>query len=114
MRVLFNGASTLRAKTGVGHTTINLHRALTAASPTDQFWLYPGKIARNLAKRLLKQPIRHSGSVTPPKPAKKDFISEMALRAARLGYAAHFHTIARLGRFDLYHEPNLIPFDTRL
>ena len=25
-------------------------------------------------------------------------------------YAAHFHAVARLGRFDLYHEPNLVPF----
>jgi alpha-1,3-rhamnosyl/mannosyltransferase len=38
----------------------------------------------------------------------------MALRLARSAYAAHFHSIARLGRFDLYHEPNLVPFRVQL
>jgi alpha-1,3-rhamnosyl/mannosyltransferase len=36
------------------------------------------------------------------------------MRTARLGYAAHFHLASRLGRFDLYHEPNLVPFATAL
>ena len=46
MRVLFNGASAIRPKTGVGHTTANLHRALAAAFPDDTFWLYPGERVR--------------------------------------------------------------------
>jgi alpha-1,3-rhamnosyl/mannosyltransferase len=36
------------------------------------------------------------------------------LNTAQLGYAAHFHALARLGRFDLYHEPNLVPFGVSL
>ena len=31
MRILFNGASAIRPKTGVGHTTMNLH--LRAVQP---------------------------------------------------------------------------------
>lgn len=114
MRVLFNGASTIRPKTGVGHTTINLHRALTAVSPTDRFWLYPGDGVRKLASQFLKPASRRTGSVSPPKPSSKPLFKRLVLDSARFGYAAHFHTVARFGQFDLYHEPNLVPFSTRL
>lgn len=110
MRVLFNGASAIRPKTGVGHTTANLHRALTELSPQDSFWLYPGARARGLAARLFKQAARPTRSVTPPMPTASSPLRRAAFRLARSVYAAHFHAISRLGRFDLYHEPNLVPF----
>jgi glycosyltransferase involved in cell wall biosynthesis len=112
MRVLFNGASAIRPKTGVGHTTANLHRALVAEFPRDAFWLYPGDRARRFAARFFKPSARSSGS--PPKPRLPSLPKRLALRAARLGYAAHFHAVARVGRFDLYHEPNLVPFGVPL
>jgi glycosyltransferase involved in cell wall biosynthesis len=114
MRVLFNGTSTIRQKSGVGHTTNNLHRALTAISPSDEFWLYPGGTVRTLASLFLKPGSRPTKSVAPPKPAAKGYFKRLALNTARLGYAAHFHSLARLGRFDLYHEPNLVPFGVSL
>lgn len=110
MRVLFNGASAIRPKTGVGHTTANLHRALIHRAPNDTFWSYPGERTRRVAGRLLKPAARPAGSTAPPKAAESSFLKRLALRLAQSGYAAHFHTIARLGRFDLYHEPNLVPF----
>lgn len=114
MRVLFNGASAIRPKTGVGHTTANLHHALVRAAPDDTFWLYPGERARRAAARVFKPPVRATGSVSPPKPASPSFAKRLALRTARTLYAAHFHTVARLGRFDLYHEPNLVPFQVSI
>lgn len=113
MRVLFNGTSTIRPKSGVGHTTLNLHRALTAISAGDDIWLYPGPAIRRLASRFLKPAPRPLGPVSPPKSASGLF-NRLALRSARLAYAAHFHAAARLGQFDLYHEPNLVPFDVGL
>ncbi len=110
MRVLFNGTSAIRPKTGVGHTTANLHRALVRIAPTDTFWLYPGERARRLATRFFKPPARPTGSVSPPKPANLSLPKRFAVRTARMAYAAHFHAAARVGRFDLYHEPNLVPF----
>jgi glycosyltransferase involved in cell wall biosynthesis len=110
MRVLFNGASAIRPKTGVGHTTANLHRALAAECPRDTFWLYPGERVRRLAARFFRPPARVAGAGSPPKPRPASLPKRLALRAARLGYASHFHAVARLGRFDLYHEPNLVPF----
>lgn len=109
MRVLFNGVTAIRPKTGVGHTTANLHRALTAGFPGHDFWLYPGEWARRVAGRLFR-PGRGGGS--PPGPPSP--LNRLAVWAARAGYAAHFRAAARLGRFDLYHEPNLVPFRTAL
>src|SRR5262249_21374562 len=65
---------------------------------------------RELAARFFKPPRRPTGSISPPKPARPSLPKRLALRAARLAYATHFHAAARLGRFDLYHEPNLVPF----
>ena len=110
MRVLFNGASAIRPKSGVGHTTANLHRALVRVAPEHAFWLYPGDRLRGLAMRFFKPPARPTGSISPPRPAQSSLPKRLALRAARLAYALHLHAAARLGRFDLYHEPNLVPF----
>ena len=114
MRVLFNGASAIRPKSGVGHTTVQLHSALTEVSSADLFWLYPGSTIRSLVSRTQKNTRPATGSISPPKPAPPRFIKRLALRAARMGYAAHFRLIARSSQFDLYHEPNLIPFQVQL
>jgi glycosyltransferase involved in cell wall biosynthesis len=106
MRVLFNGASTIRSRTGVGQTTLHLHVALAARSPGDRFWLYPGDFLRARAGRFLA-PRRPGSAGTSDRPG---WLRSAALSAARHGYAAHFNAVARLGRFDLYHEPNLVPF----
>src|SRR5580698_1635113 len=90
MRVLFNGASTVRPKTGVGHTTIHLHRALTTLSPGDEFWLYPGEKIRGVAGRYTNDARQPKGSISPPKPRGASLIKRLVLNAARLGYAAHF------------------------
>jgi glycosyltransferase involved in cell wall biosynthesis len=110
MRVLFNGASAIRPKTGVGHTTAQLHHALVAAFPHDSFWLYPGDRIRRTVARVFKPSAQHLGGNSPPKPKPPSLVKRLCLRAARTGYEAHFHVAARFGRFDLYHEPNLVPF----
>jgi alpha-1,3-rhamnosyl/mannosyltransferase len=113
MRVLFNGASAIRPKTGVGHTTANLHRALAALFPDDAFWLYPGDRVRRLAATFFHPPAR-CGVATPPRSRQPAVLRRLATSAARCGYAIHFHAVARTGRFDLYHEPNLVPFRVAL
>ena len=55
MRVLINGVCTLKPKTGVGHTTAELHRAL-ARLYGERFWLYPGATITRVARRVLKTP----------------------------------------------------------
>src|SRR5262249_41148535 len=54
MRVVINGVSVLKPKTGVGHTTAHLHRALTESQPADSFWLYPGETLGWVARRVFR------------------------------------------------------------
>jgi alpha-1,3-rhamnosyl/mannosyltransferase len=107
---LFNGVTLLKPKTGIAHAAANLHAALGAGYPADTFWLYPGARAAGFARRFFKP----KGGPPPAPGAKPGRLKQLAKRAAgaaaKFGYAAHFHTAARLGRFDLYHEPNFVPF----
>lgn len=114
MRVLFNGVTTLKPKTGIAHAAANLHAALAAAFPADTFWLYPGDRATRAARRFFKPSKQNSAPASVrPNPLKR-LAKSAAGAVAKLGYAAHFHAAARTGRFDLYHEPNFVPFRTRL
>jgi alpha-1,3-rhamnosyl/mannosyltransferase len=113
VRVLFNGVTLLKPKTGIAHAAANLHAALAAGHPSDCFWLYPGQAAARLAGRLFKPKNGPPGA--PKKPsALEQLAKRTAGAAAKLGYAAHVQATARLGRFDLYHEPNFVPFRTGL
>jgi alpha-1,3-rhamnosyl/mannosyltransferase len=113
VRVLFNGITTLKPKTGIAHAAANLHAALAAGFPADRFWLYPGARVAGAARRFFR-PAGGAG----PAARKPDGLKALARRAAgaaaKLGYAAHFALAARTGRFDLYHEPNFVPFRTGL
>lgn len=114
MRVLFNGVTLLKPKTGIAHAAANVHSALVANYRADEFWLYPGSRVANLAGRFFK-PSNKPPAASPGKPNPLKRLAKRAAGAvAKLGYAAHFQTVARLGHFDLYHEPNFVPFRTGL
>ena len=107
MRVLMNGVSALKPKTGVGHTTAHLHRALEAIRPADRFWLYPGDTVAALVRRALRRP--------PAKPRAARSGNPSALtELAKATYRLHLRLAARWGNFDLYHEPNFVPIRTHL
>lgn len=114
MRVLFNGVTTLKPKTGIAHAAANLHAALVSTFPADSFWLYPGEQLTRAAQRFFRPagaPAGRSGGGTNP---LKRLAKRAAGAVAKAGYAAHFQWTARAGRFDLYHEPNFVPFRTGL
>ena len=114
MRVLFNGVTLLKPKTGIAHAAANVHSALVANYPADTFWLYPGSRPAHFAARFFK-PSNKPPAAAPGKPNRLKQLAKRAVGAvAKFGYAAHFQTVARLGRFDLYHEPNFVPFRTGL
>lgn len=112
MRVILNGVSALKPKTGVGHTTANLYRALTGLATSDSFWLYPGETLGGLARRMLHRP-KPSGP-RPPQPGGAPRWKTRLTELAKAAYRGHFRTAARWGGFDLYHEPNFIPVRTHL
>jgi len=118
MRVLINGACLFRPRTGVGHTTANLHRTLEATFPDDTFWLYPGGLVGGVASRVMRGPTfrssrtatiedRGSGSI-------RGLVGTVVRQAARSVYRSHLQTSARWGQFDLYHEPNFVAVKTNL
>jgi alpha-1,3-rhamnosyl/mannosyltransferase len=108
MRVILNGVSALKPKTGVGHTTANLHRALAGLGTGDSFWLYPGAMASRVAARLLKG--KRGSGAGGQRPSWRGRLVELAKAA----YREHFRAAARWGDFDLYHEPNFVPFRMHL
>jgi len=108
MRVLFNGASALRRRTGVGHTAWYLYRALVRQAPQEQFWLYPGLWwHRRFSTHSPSNPSSQRGQV---RSSGHQWLRQAGRQLARWCYSTHFHLIARLRHFDLYHEPNLVPF----
>jgi glycosyltransferase involved in cell wall biosynthesis len=109
VRVIVNGVSALKPKTGVGHTTVYLHRALCERSPGDSFWLYPGDALGAVGRRLLQ---KKTGSAQPAR--KSPGFRAPLTGLAKAAYRMHFRAAAQWGRFDLYHEPNFIPLRTHL
>ena len=73
VRVLFNGVTLLKPKTGIAHAAANLHASLQTHFPSDTFWLYPGERVARFARRLLQiagQAIRGAaGQHSPRSPA---------------------------------------------
>jgi alpha-1,3-rhamnosyl/mannosyltransferase len=127
MRVLMNGVSALKPRTGVGHTTAHLHRALAGLGTRDEFWLYPGSVIGGLARRLLMSRRRAPSSPerqrqvgqsqvaeAPGSPRERNRWGAPLKALAKAAYRVHLQTVARWGRFDLYHEPNFVPFRTHL
>jgi alpha-1,3-rhamnosyl/mannosyltransferase len=110
MRVILNGVSALKPKTGVGHTTANLYRALGELPGDDAFWLYPGEKLGHLVRRFVGRPRTTSAGRKGSSPGRKSRFIDLAKAAYRM----HFQTGARWGNFDLYHEPNFVPFRTHL
>lgn len=103
MRVVFNGLSALKPKTGVGHHVVELATALESSHP-GAVWTYPG--------RYWPTPRGGSGGGTPSRLAG---VVKAALKSAgRAALQVHFATATRQSRFDLYHEPNFLPFVSHL
>jgi alpha-1,3-rhamnosyl/mannosyltransferase len=113
MRVVLNGLAALKPKTGVGHHVADLFAAL-AADPADHVTLYPGEFLGNAAKAI--RPAKGGGG--PPAPAQPRPVREWLARTAKSAAVAasrlHFAGFTRAFRFDLYHEPNFVPFPSRL
>lgn len=110
MRVLFNGVSALRRRTGVGHTSWQLYRALVELAPADQIWFYPGPFWHRCVGNNRKPTRTSKDDSIRWTTSLRHWLLRRSMPAIRVAYACHFHLLARLARFDLYHEPNLVPF----
>ncbi len=106
MRVVMNGLAALKPKTGVGHYVARLHAALG-----DSVALYPGEPASRIVHQIQRRlPAPSKGK---PGDDRRRALSELKTLAKHLGKTAvgiHFALHCRAAGYDLYHEPNFIPF----
>ena len=114
MRIVFNLLTTLKPKTGVGQYAARLFAALadqlppaesaTASRPAG----WPALFAASPAGSEWRSPAGHDA------PAEScAMIRQRGLISAwpsDSGIALAFRAACRRGQFDLYHEPNFIPF----
>jgi alpha-1,3-rhamnosyl/mannosyltransferase len=115
MRVLINGLAAAGARTGVGHYTAELVRALpTVASAGDEAVCFQPDWARQLKHgwawlRSWMAPARATQVVAgPPRVTFRSRLLDLAKQAGLRLYRQRFTAKARSG-FDLYHEPNFLP-----
>ncbi|HET6572063.1 MAG TPA: glycosyltransferase family 1 protein [Fimbriiglobus sp.] len=111
MKVVINGLAALKPKTGVGHHVANLSAALAAVHPDDTFTLYPGRRMAGLVRRLNRPTTASSHQTTAGLVSRGlGFAKATAKAASRFHFAAY----TRIYGFDLYHEPNFVPFPSAL
>jgi alpha-1,3-rhamnosyl/mannosyltransferase len=116
MRVLMNGLSMSGAKTGIGHYTAELYRSLLLQAGTDEFLCFPAPWVRRARAVWSKtRPwLERAAPAGVPGSGGAPTWRWRALNALRqLGQkllGRHFRSLSGKGGFDLYHEPNIIPF----
>lgn len=114
MRVILNGLAALKPKTGVGHHVADLYAALCSHFPDDQFSLYPGRMISRGVARLRAQPMSNALSPNLRSGAVKRSLRSAVVATAKAACGLHFAAYTRAFGFDLYHEPNFVPFCTHL
>jgi alpha-1,3-rhamnosyl/mannosyltransferase len=126
MRVVVNQLAALGFKTGIGHYAVELFRCLRAQAGADEVEDFPQgwlRMAREASARVRPYLDRGATAGTagadggPDRSSRRRSLA--ALRGAALGCArsggralltASFRATCRRRRYDLYHEPNFIPF----
>lgn len=114
MRVVINQLPALGPRTGIGHYTAQLLRCLAPLTPPGSVYAFPNRLGRcarqtwQWLRRRLEQPPAGPvpGGATPGGEGRA--LSRLR-DCGRAVLTRYFHTLCRLHRFDVYHEPNFIP-----
>jgi alpha-1,3-rhamnosyl/mannosyltransferase len=114
MRVVINATAAFGPRTGVGHYTVELIRALRRTRQVD-LTIYPHPFVQRIRTLLRGGPKPAvPGAVGP----KRSILRRAARVPLRWGWRALIEAEARHAfhprRVDLYHEPNFFPVRTRL
>jgi alpha-1,3-rhamnosyl/mannosyltransferase len=120
MRVLINGLSMAGTKSGIGHYTAELYQSLLEQAGPDEIHCFPGPMVRRARAvwARIRPWLERAAPATPPPAAspatsapprgRRRFFGLRSVGQALL--ARHFRSTCRKGAYDLYHEPNFIPF----
>ena len=111
MKVILNGLAALKPKTGVGHHVANLGTALQSHYPQDSFTLYPGKSVSDSIRRINRPSTPGTGNASS---GWRNQLRALTKSAAKTASQLHFRAFTSTFGFDLYHEPNFVPFATDL
>lgn len=120
MRVVVNQLATLGRKAGIGHYTGQLLRHLKAIADPDEIHLFPtGWIRRACRSFARARPLLAPSDTYAPSSGLDEASGNSRVRRAVLDYLRHrgkavvgsyFRTTCVRQDYDLYHEPNFIPF----
>ena len=117
MRILVNQLVALGRRTGIGHYTSQLLRALGPLAAGDQIDAFPSGVLRRVCRTLTRaRGLRHH--VGAPGASGGSLVGvglgSQTLGLLRPGARAvlerYFRTVCSRHSYDLYHEPNGIPF----
>jgi alpha-1,3-rhamnosyl/mannosyltransferase len=122
MRIVVNLLPTLKPKTGVGHYAARLFAALGRQLPYDELQSFPTGALESCVRQLHRASARSRPTAGPfravatarkgrPTPGFiKDMVKRVGRAAGRGCLGMAFRAACRRSAFDLYHEPNFIPF----
>lgn len=112
MRIIVNELQALKQRTGIGHYTAELLRGLRRQAGSDQIDSFPHGWSRPLYRLCVRGGQPRAGAA----PVRLVARSRAALMGrARQGFQAflarRFRAFCAKHSFDLYHEPNVLPFE---
>jgi alpha-1,3-rhamnosyl/mannosyltransferase len=108
MRVVFNLMTTLKPKTGVGQYAARLFAALSRKLPPNSVNGFPTGPLADVVSRLHR--IRPGGPPTGRRFSMIGFGKRFLRNTVDSGLTLAFRAACRGGTYDLYHEPNFVPF----
>lgn len=110
MRVLLNGLTALKPRTGIGQYTVRLSEEMKQLLP-GEFEVYPPRRFEGLAKKLLTSQIQNASQSHHYSPSLKlrARLSSLAKQAGLAAIRLHFANHCRSSSVTIYHEPNYLP-----
>ncbi len=116
MRVVVNQLVALSRKAGIGHYTTQLLRCMRALSPADTIDAFPATPVRRVYQAASRARFQWGGDE--PAGLGRASFPNWAVDCLRQGTHAalgrYFRASCTRDRYDIYHEPNVIPFETDL
>jgi alpha-1,3-rhamnosyl/mannosyltransferase len=116
MRVVVNQIASLGQKTGIGHYTTELVRCMRQQCAKDAIEEYPTGWLRRAGRTFKRarpylEPSVHKSEISSPRSQISELLLGQIRHWGRSWAANRFRAACARNAYDLYHEPNFIPFE---